>query len=61
MNPNTGQVITLDRGEPLPPGFVPVADQVAEAQLVGQRAMASKSLRRLRKIQRQNRKAGRNR
>ena len=61
MNPHTGQVITLDRGDALPDGFVPVADHVAKAQLVGQRVLASKALRRRRKVERQNRKAGRNR
>ena len=59
MNPTTGQVIALDRGDAIPNGFLSVPNHVAEAQLIGQRKMASKSLRRLRKIQRQNRKAGR--
>ena len=61
MNPISGQVITLLKGEPIPDGFVPVAPHVAEAQLVGQKVLASKSLRRLRKMHRQARKAGRKR
>ena len=59
MNPITGQTMTIDRHGKLPPGFVPVSDQVAKAQLVGQRVLATKQLRRLRKVERQNRKAGR--
>ena len=59
MNPNSGQVIALLEGELIPGGFVPVAPHVAEAQLAGQKVLASKSLKRLRKIHRKARKQGR--
>ncbi len=61
MNPRTGEIIMVKDGEPMPDGFVAVPKHVAEAQLIGKRVLASRSLRRLRKIARQNRKAGRSR
>lgn len=60
---NTGEirqfVAGATLGAVLSDGFVPVSPYVAEAQLTGQRVLASKALRRQRKAERQNRKRGR--
>lgn len=58
MNPHTGEVRPL--AEVLHNSdFVPISSGVAQAQLEGQRVLATRALRKMRKVERQNRKAGR--
>lgn len=63
MNLETGDVIEVPRDDEgrfvLPRGYFPVSARVAEAQLEGQRVLATRKLRRLRKVERQNVRRGR--